>query len=80
LVVFRRRDLNRDGHRDLFAAFKLSELGIAYGDTELCLTAATNEGVTLEGCDAIETLPRSPWWRWSRNESKGPGSYFGRAR
>jgi hypothetical protein len=53
----RRRDVNDDGHRDLVARFDVSETGIAFGDSELCLVAETTEGVLLEGCDAIETWP-----------------------
>ncbi|MBW2384657.1 MAG: filamentous hemagglutinin N-terminal domain-containing protein, partial [Deltaproteobacteria bacterium] len=79
-IVFRRLDVNRDGRGDLFAVFKLSELGIAYGDTELCLSAETRAGVTLEGCDTIDTLHRWPRWRWSRQEYKFLRGVLGRAR
>jgi len=53
-LVFR-WDMNRDGHRDLLAVFKRGELGIVYGDTDLCLSAESHSGETLEGCDEIET-------------------------
>ncbi|MBW2420216.1 MAG: hypothetical protein JRH19_16875, partial [Deltaproteobacteria bacterium] len=63
-------DMNRDGHRDLVAIFQLRKLGVAYGDTELCLSAETGDGDAIEGCDAIETLPG---WRpkrdWPRRHS-----------
>jgi hypothetical protein len=87
--VFGRKDLNHDGHRDLFAVFQLSELGLAYGDRELCLTAETLGGRVLEGCDEIDTMPRwlqwSTWsrgsrWQRSRSESKRSGGSFGRVR
>ncbi|MBW2291748.1 MAG: filamentous hemagglutinin N-terminal domain-containing protein [Deltaproteobacteria bacterium] len=55
-----RRDWNRDGYPDLLAVFKLRRLGVAYGDTELCLTAETQSGVALEGCDSIDASPARP--------------------
>ena len=79
-IVFRRLDINRDGHRDLFAVFKLSELGVAYGDTELCLSAETRSSATLEGCDTIDTLHRWPRWRRSRHEYKSLQGVLGRQR
>lgn len=62
-----RRDWNRDGYSDLLAVFKLRKLGVAYGDTELCLTAETHGGVALEGCDSIDVSPA----RRSRNHGRG---------
>ena len=53
-LVFR-WDMNRDGHRDLLAVFMQNELGIVYGDTDLCLSAESHSGETFEGCDEIET-------------------------
>ena len=48
---------NRDGHTDLLAHFDVRDTAIAFGDTELCLVAETNDGETLEGCDRIQTVP-----------------------
>jgi hypothetical protein len=58
-LVFR-MDVNWDGHPDLLALFELRDLGIAFGDTRVCLSAATGGGATIEGCDDIETLPVWP--------------------
>jgi filamentous hemagglutinin family protein len=49
---------NRDRRRDLFTVFDVRELGLAYGDSELCLHAQTYSGETIEGCDRIDTTPR----------------------
>ena len=65
-------DIDRDaeGHRDLLSIFDLSGLGIAYGDTQLCLSAQTYSGISLEGCDSIDATPprprRSHWRDWFR--------------
>jgi filamentous hemagglutinin family protein len=62
-------DVNRDGHRDLLAVFQLRKLGVAFGDTDLCMSAETREGDAIEGCDAIETLPvRQPKRDWLRRQ------------
>jgi filamentous hemagglutinin family protein len=60
----RRGHANRDRQLDLLARFDLRDTGIAYGDDELCLVAETLDGETLEGCDAIQTLPS--WLRAAR--------------
>jgi hypothetical protein len=51
------KDVNKDGFSDLVVAFRTRELGIAFGDTEACLSGATFDGVGFEGCDEIKTLP-----------------------
>ena len=43
--------------RRLVRAFEVRDLGLAYGDTELCLVAQTYDGRTLLGCDQIDTVP-----------------------
>lgn len=53
----RRGYANRDRDVDLLARFDVRDTGIAYGDDEVCLVAETTDGETLEGCDAIQTLP-----------------------
>ena len=68
-LVFR-WDLNRDGHRDLFAIFQQRDLGITHRDVALCLSAETHSGVTLEGCDRIEVRRARPWRRWRRHEGE----------
>jgi len=50
--------VNRERRRDLLTVFDVRELGVAYGDTELCLHAQTYSGETIEGCDRIDTAPR----------------------
>jgi hypothetical protein len=32
-------------------------VGVAAGDTELCLTGETFDGIPFEGCDVIVTVP-----------------------
>jgi hypothetical protein len=51
-------DVNGDGWFDLVAHYPVPETGTAYGDTSICLTGATADGVELAGCDAIRTVPR----------------------
>lgn len=51
-----RLDVNRDGWVDLLSFYRISETGIALGDTEACVTAATLDGVPIEGCDAVVTI------------------------
>ena len=53
----RRRDVDGDGGLDLVARFRVRDTGIAFGDDSICLDAQTTCGETLEGCDAIQTLP-----------------------
>ncbi|MFP6607520.1 MAG: hypothetical protein VCC19_13190 [Myxococcota bacterium] len=74
-LVFR-WDLNRDGHRDLFAVFKQRELGITHGDVALCLRAETHSGITLEGCDRIETRRARPRRIFGRHESESSHRRF----
>ena len=74
-LVFR-WDLNRDSHRDLFAVFKQRELGITHGDVALCLRAETHSGITLEGCDRIETRRARPRRIFGRHESESSHRRF----
>jgi hypothetical protein len=53
-------DANGDGWMDLVAHYSVPATGTAYGDTSLCLTGATLDGVELSGCDAIRTVPKPP--------------------
>lgn len=53
-------DANGDGWMDLVAHYSTPETGTAYGDTSICLTGTTMDGVPLAGCDTIRTVPQSP--------------------
>jgi hypothetical protein len=53
-------DVDGDGWMDLVGHYHTPETGTAYGDTSICLTGATHDGVEVTGCDAIRTVPQSP--------------------
>jgi hypothetical protein len=50
-------DVDGDGVTDLTAHFLIEEAGIAFGDTEACVTGKMADGGRLRGCDAIRTVP-----------------------
>jgi probable HAF family extracellular repeat protein len=50
-------DVNGDDLLDLVSHYRTQEAGIAWGDTEACVTAETVGGAPVRGCDTIEVLP-----------------------
>jgi hypothetical protein len=50
-------DVNDDGYTDWVSQYRIEDVGIAAGDTELCMTGETLDGIPIEGCDAIVTVP-----------------------
>ena len=50
-------DVNNDSFTDLIGHFVAKETGIAFGDTEACLTGATLDAMPFEACDDIRTVP-----------------------
>ena len=50
------QDDNGDGFDDLHMHYFTQETGIAFGDTQACVTGETLDDVPMAGCDSITTL------------------------
>jgi hypothetical protein len=50
-------DVNGDGFEDLVTHYATSEVGIASGDLEACLSGRTISGQQFEGCDLVTIVP-----------------------
>jgi hypothetical protein len=51
-------DVNGDGYADFISHHRVPETGIAFGDTEACMTGVTFDGEPFEGCSMVTTVPK----------------------
>ncbi len=50
------QDVNMDGFTDLVSHYRQKETGLAFGDTEACLTANLTGGGSISGCDSVNVV------------------------
>jgi hypothetical protein len=51
------QDVNGDGFTDLVSHYRTQDTGIAFGDTEACVTGETFDGTPWGLCDFVNTMP-----------------------
>jgi len=50
-------DVDRDGDQDLILHFGTQQTNLAPGDTQACLAGETYQGMPIQGCDSVRTVP-----------------------
>lgn len=50
-------EVDGDGFLDAVSHYRTRETGIAFGETQACISGRTRDGAAFLGCGAIETLP-----------------------
>ncbi|MCK5251449.1 MAG: hypothetical protein KAQ96_00815 [Thermoplasmata archaeon] len=56
-VKWSKKDVDKDGDKDLVFHFKTQELDLVKGDTEATLTGQTTDGTPITGTDSVRIVP-----------------------